>query len=240
MTAYRHAPALMADDTRAELLGLLDGIDRLLQRLEQAGETWSRWIDAVDADYRASARNLAHYWAIRGVDLRDLQQRLAAFGLSSLGRSEPHVEATLRLVRSAVAAMIEDSWCPPPPCAVGAEESRAVLDRRTVELLGPAPAGRSTRIMVTLPSEAADDPALVYRLVERGMNVARINCAHDDPEAWRAMAQHVRAAAEQTSRSCLIAMDLAGPKLRTGPASRSGPTAAMCIVAPMSIAAASG
>ena len=217
MTAYRHAPALMADDTRAELLGLLDGIDGLLQRLEQAGETWSRWIDAVDADYRASARNLAHYWAIRGVDLRDLQQRLAAFGLSSLGRSEPHVEATLRLVRSAVAAMIEDSWCPPPPCAVGAEESRAVLDRRTVELLGPAPAGRSTRIMVTLPSEAADDPALVYRLVERGMNVARINCAHDDPEAWRAMAQHVRAAAEQTSRSCLIAMDLAGPKLRTGP-----------------------
>ena len=217
MTAYRQASALMTDDTRSELLRLLDGIDDLLGRLDQAGDTWSRWIDAVDEGYRASARNLTHYWAMRGVDLRELQQRLAAFGLSSLGRSEPHVEATLRLVRSAVSAMLDDSWCAPPPSAVGAAQSRAVLDDRTAELLGPAPQGRSTRIMVTLPSEAAEDPELVRRLVDRGMNVARINCAHDDPAAWRAMAQHVRIAAEQTSRTCLVAMDLAGPKLRTGP-----------------------
>ena len=71
--------------------------------------------------------------------------------------------------------------------------------------------------MVTLPPQAATDPELVRRLVERGMDVARINCAHDDPAAWRAMADHVRAAAAHTSRSCLVAMDLAGPKLRTGP-----------------------
>ena len=49
------------------------------------------------------------------------------------------------------------------------------------------------------------------------MNVARINCAHDDADAWRAMAGHVRQASEDASRSCLVAMDLAGPKLRTGP-----------------------
>ena len=49
------------------------------------------------------------------------------------------------------------------------------------------------------------------------MDVARINCAHDDPTAWRAMADHVRAASVHASRSCLVAMDLAGPKLRTGP-----------------------
>ena len=49
------------------------------------------------------------------------------------------------------------------------------------------------------------------------MNVARINCAHDDPTAWRAMAEHVRHASADVGRSCLVAMDLAGPKLRTGP-----------------------
>ena len=37
---------------------------------------------------------MLHYWAIRQCDLRELQARLAAYGLSSLGRSEPHVEAT--------------------------------------------------------------------------------------------------------------------------------------------------
>ena len=73
------------------------------------------------------------------------------------------------------------------------------------------------RSLVTLPSEAATDPELIRALVERGMNLARINCAHDDPDAWRAMATHVRHASEVTGRSCLIAMDLAGPKLRTGP-----------------------
>ncbi|MDY6997540.1 MAG: pyruvate kinase [Actinomycetota bacterium] len=217
MTAYREAEPLLGDDTRAELVRLLDGLDELIGRLEEAGSVWSTWIGATGEAYRPSALNLAHYWAMRGVDLRDLQHRLAAFGLSSLGRSEPHVEATLRLVRSAVLAMISDSWCPPAPCAVGYDQSRTLLDRRTTELLGPVPAGRTTRIMVTLPSEAAGDPDLVRRLVERGMDVARINCAHDGPEAWRAMARHVRTAAEQTSRSVLIAMDLAGPKLRTGP-----------------------
>jgi hypothetical protein len=35
------------------------------------------------------------------------------FGLSPLGLSEPHVEATLRFVRAALVAMLEDTWHPP-------------------------------------------------------------------------------------------------------------------------------
>ena len=33
--------------------------------------------------------------------------------------------------------------------------------------------------MVTIPSEAADDPILVRRFLNRGMNIMRINWAHD-------------------------------------------------------------
>ena len=62
--------------------------------------------------------------------------------------------------------------------------------------------------MVTIPSTAATDPALVRRLVERGMDIARINCAHDDADAWRSMARHVRQASEATGRGCLVAMDV--------------------------------
>ena len=214
-----HQPRLLARDDPAdrELVRLLGELDELLERLEAAESTWSDWLAAVAPGYRASARNIVHYWAIRQIGLRELQARLAAFGLSSLGRSEPHVEATLRIVRSALVAILEETWHPPEPAAVGAEEGRELLRCRTVELLGPAPAGRDTRIMVTLPSEAATKPDLVPGLVERGMNVARINCAHDDANAWRAMAGHVRHASAATGRSCLVAMDLAGPKLRTGP-----------------------
>lgn len=205
-------------DTEAELARLVESLDQLLERLVDAERQWSDRIDAAADDYRASVRNLAHYWAIRGVDLRDVQHRLARFGLSSLGRSEPHVEATLRLVRAALLAMLDDSWCPPAPSAVGAEQGRRLLTARTAALLGPVPAAsRETRIMVTMPSEAAADPDLVERLIRRGMDIARINCAHDDAAAWRAIADHVRTANAATGRTCLIAMDLAGPKLRTGP-----------------------
>ncbi len=68
--------------------------------------------------------------------------------------------------------------------------------------------------MATLPSEAASDPELARALMEAGMDCARINCAHDDAAAWRAMAAHVRRAAEETGRACRILMDVAGPKCR--------------------------
>ena len=185
--------------------------------MEEAESQWSGWLAAVAPEHRASAQNLVHYWAMRQRDLRGLQIRLAAYGLSSLGRSEPHVEATLSVIRSAILAMLGAGWQPPEPSIVRIDQGYELLQRRTDQLLGPAPISRPTRIMVTLPSAAATDPDVVADLIKRGRNIARINCAHDDAEAWRAMARHVRQAAESSGLPCLIAMDLAGPKLRTGP-----------------------
>jgi pyruvate kinase len=204
-------------DTTQRLGRLLEQVDGLLTRLSDAESSWADWLSAVAPEHRSSARNLVHYWAIRQFDLRKLQAGLAVFGLSSLGRSESHVQATLAAVRSAMGAMMDGKWRPPPPSAVPIEQGPKILRQHTVELLGPRPAHRMTRIMVTLPSEAAADPDLVRELVQRGMNIARINCAHDDVQAWRAMAHHVREAAACAGTTCRVAMDLAGPKLRTGP-----------------------
>ena len=98
-----------------------------------------------------------------------------------------------------------------------AQEGRDRLRDSAIEALGPAPSAHSTRVMVTLPSEAAVDPTLVEGYVLAGMSIARINGAHDGPEAWRAMAANVSAAAAAHDREVKIAFDLAGPKLRTGP-----------------------
>ena len=48
-------------------------------------------IASVPASHGESARNLVHYVALRQRDLRDLQEQLSRYGLSSLGRSESHV-----------------------------------------------------------------------------------------------------------------------------------------------------
>jgi pyruvate kinase len=53
-------------------------------------------------------------------------------------------------------------------------------------------------------------------MIAAGMNVARINCAHDSEEIWAGMIENVRGAARESGSTCKIVMDLAGPKIRTG------------------------
>jgi pyruvate kinase len=197
------------------------GLDTLLQEMDDLREFVRAAPLQVDVNtihpaHRDGVDNLARFVALRSQDLRGLQDDLAVHGLSSLGRAESHVLATLDAVINALRALCgappTTSDQPDPAFSIGPES----LARSTDALLGPVPDGRSTRIMVTLPSDAADDPDLVERLVQAGMDVARINCAHDDATRWRAMAEHVRAAAVHHGRDVRVLMDLAGPKLRTG------------------------
>jgi hypothetical protein len=55
-------------------------------------------IDGVAPEYRASARNLVHYLALRQHDVRELQRELSRLGLSSLGRLEGHTLAAIDAV----------------------------------------------------------------------------------------------------------------------------------------------
>jgi len=78
--------------------------------------------------------------------------------------------------------------------------------------------------MVTLPSESAlEEDTLIQTLLKAGMNVARVNCAHDGPETWSKMIHKVRYFSQLLETPCRVMMDLAGPKLRTGPM-RPGPS----------------
>ena len=74
--------------------------------------------------------------------------------------------------------------------------------------------------MVTMPSEAAQSYELVKGLVEAGMDVMRVNCAHDSEREWECMIAHMRRANQESGKQCKVLMDLAGPKLRTGPIHR--------------------
>ena len=172
---------------------------------------------AIAPGYRASARNLLHYLAMRQHDLRTLQTNLAAIGLSSLGRAESHslssVDAVLDILHrlnGEQAPLARTS----APCDLNSGSE--LLDRHTSRLLGPEPRGRSVRVMVTMSSEGASDYTFVRNLLDAGMDCMRINCAHDDPNAWLRMIQHLRRACEASGRHCSVLMDLAGPKLRTG------------------------
>lgn len=173
-------------------------------------------IERLDGGDDPSVANLAHYMALRHRDLRPLQRELMWRGLSSLGRLEGRVLPTLDAVLAALAALGGEAPANPPPGEVAFFAGEARLEAATDRLFGPPPATRRTRIMATLPTEAAFDAALVDALVTNGMDVARINCAHDDQNIWRHMAGRVRDAAARKGRTVPILMDIAGPKIRTG------------------------
>lgn len=197
--------------------------DLLCLRLEVTQEA-ARILD----DYRESfsngrlsysAVNLAHYVALRRRDLCSLQKRLAEAGLSSLGRSESHVLVNLDVVIRLLAKVVGENV----DAAIADDDSQAfskgrdLLAHNTAALFGQPPADRSVRIMVTLPTEAAFDYQLVKGLLLRGMNCARINCAHDDETIWAKLLENIRRAERETGLRCKILMDLAGHKIRTGP-----------------------
>lgn len=202
----------------ATLHPLIRELVGIRKQLLQAESKAARLLRGVHASHLKSARNLMHYLALRRVDLRSLQPRLTALGLSSLGRSEAHVIATLDAVLRILCDLVRERWpASMKPGPVGFAEGRAALKKRTLELLGPKGSGRWVRIMVTMPTEAAESPALVRQLVDAGMNCMRVNCAHDDVAAWRKMVRHLRAAERQTGLRCRALFDLRGPKMRTGP-----------------------
>ena len=208
-------PTKVGKETREidDLRGLLAEVKALRDDIETRGaELRAEWGAAAEKA-PSRALNLSHYIALRGHDLTDLQSRLAARGLSSLGRSEARVAPSLDALIATLRRLTGDTSAPYPTTIArqGPSELEAEADR----MFGKRPKGAPrVRVMATLPAEAATQPELVDSLVVAGMDCARINCAHDDAEAWGQMVTHVREAASRLERPCKVLMDIGGPKCR--------------------------
>ncbi len=174
-------------------------------------------IAGVNPIFKDGAINLLQYLALRRRDLRQIQSQLAMLGLSSLGRSEAHVLENIDVVLKTLFKLADRNWTDSAKNqSIDLAKGRRLLKEHTELLLGPTRKERAVRIMVTMPSQAADDYNLVKGLFENGMDCVRINCAHDGHVAWSKMIANVKKASEETGRQYRILMDLAGPKIRTG------------------------
>ncbi len=198
-------------------------IDALCAQLEsirsRAAELEARFapeLADVHPEFSESARNLIHYVALRQIDVRGLQDQLTQLGLSSLGRAEQHVMASVQSVINALQSLRGKGLRDSTDGIADFEASDQRMVRHTGALLGPRPAGRDVHVMVTLPTEAAQDYQLVRDLIETGMDTARINCSHDIADEWQRMIVNIERARMDLGVECRIVMDLAGPKLRTG------------------------
>ncbi|MGX7106509.1 pyruvate kinase [Hutsoniella sourekii] len=202
---------------QAEAQRLLDQVYKLYQDVLAKGQ------DILDnyghnihnESFKESASNLAYYLAIRQYDLRELQADLSLLGVSSLGRLESRTLETLQSVINTLASIVGvDS---PVDTAQQDHLTRGFLqlEENIQTCLGSEKSNRKPLIMTTLPTEAASDKHLVREFIKAGMNIARINCAHDNEETWLAMIDHIRKEASRQKKEVRILMDIAGPKIRT-------------------------
>jgi pyruvate kinase len=75
---------------------------------------------------------------------------------------------------------------------------------------------RRTKIVATI-GPASRDPEVLVRMVDAGMDVARLNFSHGSADEHAETARLVREAAGRAGRQVAILQDLPGPKLRIGP-----------------------
>ncbi|WP_439483782.1 pyruvate kinase [Cyclobacterium plantarum] len=193
----------------------LEQINNELAILEQAiletSQKHQKYLEGIPESSQAAARNLIQYLYFRSEDRKALQEKLHLYGLSALSNSENHIHRQIQVIRERLGHHYKPEEL--NPCTY--TYSQAQLAENSQVLFGSPENPGVPTIMVTFDTGFADDPDLVENLMVQGMNVARINCAHDDEKVWKAMIDQIREAEKKTGKHCKIHMDLAGPKIRT-------------------------
>src|SRR6516225_9658711 len=91
-------------------------------------------------NYEVSQRNLLHYLALRSHDLRPLQHELSVLGLSSLGRVESHVMASVDAVLAALHSLDgQSTCCEEPELHTNFVAGNRLLEAHSRDLLGLNP-----------------------------------------------------------------------------------------------------
>lgn len=206
-----HIVDSVSNDISADLLQELQHeLSGLEDKMLQAVKERESLLNDLHPRQRLAAQNLLHYLELRKNDIHGLQEKLHAHGLSSLTHAESYIHSQVQTIlhRLDSGQAIEH----PDECTY--EYSQKEMQQKTEALFGTNNDPSIPYLMVTFDTSFADNYGLIKNLLLNGMNVVRINCAHDDEATWARMIHHVKKASEHTGLSCKIYMDLAGPKIR--------------------------
>ena len=186
-------------------------LKQLLTQMNERVEEKKLQIQTLHPAQKLSATNLIQYLAVRSHDVRSLQDELHILGLSSLASCESHI---FRQVQ-AILERLGECYLESEISSCTYYKGRNLIKSRSEQLFGSKRDHRIPYLMVTFDLEFTDNYRLVKKLLETGMNIARINCAHDDKFVWENMISLIRSASEKTGIPCKIYMDIPGPKMRT-------------------------
>lgn len=181
----------------------------LNESMAKVEKDFSGMLDRVHPQNRKSAGNFLKYLILRKNDVRRLQDKLHANGLSSLASCESHTHRQIQVTMQHLGDKFEKL----DPCTM--EFGAKKIEKSSIHLFGERHAEWPSSVMVTFDTSFLEEKNLVVDLLKNGMGVARINCAHDDESVWLKMVEKIQMAVKQSGIPCKIHLDLAGPKIRT-------------------------
>lgn len=185
-----------------------DVLSELFDNLLDLKEKMSSGIDKKMPN--VSLLNMKYYLNVRKHDFSHLQDDLTKVGLSSFGRSQAHMEASINVALEMLSHALKKELHL-PKALLSYEESHAIMDKNS-EIFSTSE--DKTKIMITVPSNYADEKEWFKNLSQEGVHLFRINTAHDNPSAWKEMAGEIKNACSD-EKELKIYVDLAGPKIRT-------------------------
>jgi pyruvate kinase len=185
-------------------------LTNMVSEMQHAERKFSDSLNELHDNFKLSGLNLIHYLVLRSNEIREAQEYLHHVGLSSLTNSESHTQFQLLNVLG----WLNHSQHKVSAASCNFEVASKLRMIHAEQLLGVYPIQDRPHIMVTFSSELMHDRMLVEEMLNEGMSVARINCAHDNPEVWLNMIMVLKKAIAKTGRNCKVYMDLGGPKIR--------------------------
>lgn len=201
----------MRDGVDPIIKEIKDSLEGLEKKMDREVKNNSTLLNSLHPSQYQAGKNLLEYLTTRAEDLRNLQDELHIHGLSSLASSEGHIRRQIQAIQERLGKKYVESQL--DTCTY--RFCKSSIKEKSKKLFGPKPEERIPSLMVTFDSGFADNYALIKSLLQNGMNVARINCAHDDEATWSRMINKLKKACRNTGMECKVYMDLAGPKIRT-------------------------
>ncbi|HSF53058.1 MAG TPA: pyruvate kinase [Algoriphagus sp.] len=192
-----------------DLIQIQTQLTALHESMDRIEKEFAEVVERVHPQNRKSAGNFLKYLILRKNDVRRLQDKLHANGLSSLASCESHTHRQIQVTLQHLGVKFGKL----DPCTMdyGAKK----ISKSSINLFGERHAEWPSSVMVTFDPSFLEEKNLVAELLKKGMGVARINCAHDDESVWLKMVEKIQMAIKQSGIPCKIHLDLAGPKIRT-------------------------
>ncbi|MCK4754859.1 MAG: hypothetical protein KAS58_06470, partial [Calditrichia bacterium] len=146
---------------KRNLIPLIQQLEEITRTATELENQYGDYITNIHPKYKKSASNMIHYLALRHRDITQMQKKLGDLGITRLGKAESHVMASIFNALNILKRLIGLRIPVKTQSHLSIQQGIQLIRTHTTALLGKKLIGSKVRIMVTLPTEAAENKKMI-------------------------------------------------------------------------------